>query len=179
MCSPVANAGYNSVRTLLSTATPAYRGRVGEWWSIEVADGEFSATSWKDTHGRDLIRTALEYGAEDWAWVERPWGVVLELCFPEDSPVGGWSAFRDATLVKAALDAVPDPINGLVVYPGRGGSSGARVPRKPKPAPAAAAAALPEPDLHDEMVEVTAMVTAEPKPVERGPVRFPAVGCAG
>lgn len=117
-----------------------------EWWSIEVSDGEVSATTWKDTHGRDLIRTALEHGASDWAWVERPWGVVLEVCFPDDARIGGWSAFRDAPLVKAALDAVPDPVNGLILYPGRGGSSAARVPRRPKPAPAAAAAALPEPE---------------------------------
>jgi hypothetical protein len=31
------------------------------------------------------------------------------------------------------LDAVPDPANGLVVYPGRGGGSGSRVPRHPRP----------------------------------------------
>ena len=156
---------------------------MGEWWSIEVADGEFSAASWKDTHGRDLIRTALEYGAEDWAWVERPWGVVLELCFPEDTAdtgdagdttVGGWSAFRDATLGKAALDAVPDPVNGLVMYPGRGGSSGARVPRRPKPAPAAAAAALPEPDIRDEVVGLAATEAVDQAPVARPQVVYPA-----
>ena len=156
---------------------------MGEWWSIEVADGEFSAASWKDTHGRDLIRTALETGAEDWAWVERPWGVVLELCFPEDVPVGGWAAFREAALVKAALDAVPDPINGLLVYPGRGGSSGASVPRKPKPAPAAAAAALPEPDVLDEVIDLASTAAAEALrtgreevPTEREPAVYPGVG---
>lgn len=149
---------------------------MGEWWSIEVADGEFSAASWKDTHGRDLIRTALEFGAEDWAWVERPWGVVLELCFPEDTTVGGWSAFRDATLVKAALDAVPDPVNGLVTYPGRGGSSGARVPRKPKPAPAAAAAALPEPDPGEEVLRIAATEAVDRAPIARPQVPYPAAG---
>jgi hypothetical protein len=140
---------------------------VGEWWSIEVADGEFSAASWKDTHGRDLIRTALEYGAEDWAWVERPWGVVLELCFPDVTPVGGWAAFREAALVKAALDAVPDPVNGLLMYSGRGGSSSARVPRKPKPAPTAAAAALPEPEpeVPREVPDMSATLTPPAVPV--------------
>ena len=126
-----------------------------------MVDGEFSASSWKDTHGRDLIRTALEYGAEDWAWVERPWGVVLELRFPADCPAGGWEAFQSAALVKAALDAVPDPINGLLMYQGRGGSSGARVPRKPRPAPAGAAAALPEPDVRDEVIDLAAAVMVE------------------
>ena len=131
---------------------------MGDWWSIEVANGEFSASSWKDAHGRDLIRTAVEYGAEDWAWVERPWGVILELCFPEGMASGmGWELFRDSPLVRAALDAVPDPVSGLIVYPGRGGSSLSRVPRKPKPAPAAAAAELPAPQ---EMPLITVVADA-------------------
>ena len=154
---------------------PTYRERVSEWWSIEVADGEFSAASWKDSYSRGLIRTALEYGVEDWAWVECPWGVVLELCFPDVSPAGGWSAFRDAALVKAALDAVPDPVNGLLMYQGRGGSSGARVPRRPKPAPAGVAAALPEPEPHDEMVALAAALLAwQPPAPDRQPAVHPA-----
>lgn len=130
-----------------------------EWWSIEVSDGEFAATSWKDTHGRDLVRTALEHGASDWAWVERPWGVVLELCFPDETPAGGgWERFRESVLVKAALDAVPDPVNGLILYPGRGGSSSAPVPRRPKPAPAAMAASAPEPSEPSRTADLTATV---------------------
>ncbi|GAA2042211.1 hypothetical protein GCM10009839_51100 [Catenulispora yoronensis] len=145
---------------------------MGEWWSIEVADGEFSAASWKDTHSRDLIRTALESGAEDWAWVERPWGVVLELCFPDLATVGGFSAFRDAPLVKAALDAVPDPVNGIQVYPGRGGSSGARVPRKPRPAPFSASVSLPEPETPPEFVDLAATVVL-PAPLGSESTAFP------
>ncbi len=57
-----------------------------------------------------------------------------------------WQAFRDLPVVRAALDAVPDPVNGLLIYRGRGGSSAAGKPRKPRPAPSAAAAALPEPE---------------------------------
>jgi len=41
---------------------------------------------------------------------------------------------------------VPDPVNGLLIYRGRGGTSAAGKPRKPRPAPSAAAAALPEPE---------------------------------
>jgi hypothetical protein len=41
--------------------------------------------------------------------------------------------------VRAALDAVPDPANGLLVYRGRGGAAGGPRPRRPKPAPGAAA----------------------------------------
>ncbi len=47
--------------------------------------------------------------------------------------------------MRAALDGVPDPVNGLIIYRGRGGSSGSRKPRKPKPAPGAAALELDEP----------------------------------
>ena len=32
--------------------------------------------------------------------------------------------FRRLPAVQAALDAVPDPIGGLLIYPGRGGGSG-------------------------------------------------------
>jgi hypothetical protein len=139
---------------------------VNEWWSIEVADGEFSASGWKDTHGRDLIRTALEHGASDWAWVERPWGVILELCFPDQDLTGaGWELFRASPLVQAALDAVPDPVNGLIVYPGRGGSSSSPLPRRPKPAPAAAAAALPEPQTPEIVADLAAtVVLTSPEP---------------
>jgi hypothetical protein len=136
-----------------------YLGKVDEWWSIEISDGEFSAASWKDTHGRAVIRTALEHGACDWAWVERPWGVVLEVCFPDwVAAFAGWEGFRDSPIVKAALDAVPDPVNGLILYPGRGGSSAAPVPRRPRPSPTAAAAALPEPDPLPVVADLVATV---------------------
>ena len=54
-----------------------------------------------------------------------------------------WEAFRGLPVVRAALDAVPDPVNGLLIYRGRGGGAGAREPRRPKPAPSSAAVALP------------------------------------
>jgi hypothetical protein len=47
--------------------------------------------------------------------------------------------------VRAALDGVPAPVNGLIIYRGRGGAAGGRKPRKPKPAPGAAALELEEP----------------------------------
>jgi hypothetical protein len=47
--------------------------------------------------------------------------------------------------VVAALDAVPDPVTGLIVYKGRGGSSGSPFPRKPKPLAGSGSAALPIP----------------------------------
>jgi hypothetical protein len=48
-------------------------------------------------------------------------------------------------MVQAALDAVPDPVNGLLVYRGRGGGAGSVSPRRPRPGAGAGAMALPEP----------------------------------
>jgi len=47
--------------------------------------------------------------------------------------------------VQAALDAVPDPVSGLIVYKGRGGSAGRLRPRRPRPLAGAGAVALPIP----------------------------------
>ena len=46
---------------------------------------------------------------------------------------------------SAALDAVPDPVNGLLVYRGRGGGAGSVSPRRPRPSAGAGAMSLPEP----------------------------------
>jgi len=48
-------------------------------------------------------------------------------------------------VVRAALDGVPDRVNGLIIYRGRGGGSGPRQPRRPRPAPGSSAMARPEP----------------------------------
>jgi hypothetical protein len=55
-----------------------------------------------------------------------------------------WEAFRNLPAVRAALDAVPDPVNGLLIYRGRGGGAGSRMPRKPKRPPASGAMELVE-----------------------------------
>jgi hypothetical protein len=130
---------------------------VAEWGSIEISGGDFAVSTWIRARGEEVIRTALEHGAHDWDWASRAWGVVLEFSFGDSlAPDGGWASFIDNPLVKAALDAVPDPINGLLLYPGRGGSCPALVPRRPKPAPVAAAAALPEPEATTQHTLVTA-----------------------
>jgi hypothetical protein len=117
------------------------------WWSIEILGSEPDISAWVRSRGRDVIRTALEFGARDWEWRSDSWGLALEFCFVELVAVdGGWAGFIDSPLVKAALDAVPDPVNGLFYYPGRGGSCAAAVPRRPRPAPVAAAVAVPEPE---------------------------------
>jgi len=115
---------------------------MAEWWSIEVLHGEFSAYRWQEQHDSALIEAALTNGALDGSWHAGGWGVVFEVLFETEQQ---WQVFRDLPVVRAALDAVPDPVNGLLVYRGRGGGADVRQPRRPKPAPAASAVSLPEP----------------------------------
>jgi hypothetical protein len=117
---------------------------MAEWWTIEVFHGDvFRATRWRDSYSSTLIEAAISNGAVDWAWTEHRHGVVFEVCFRQDANM---QAFRSLPAVRAALDAVPDPVNGLLVYRGRGGGSGARRPRRPRPVAGAGAVALPEPE---------------------------------
>jgi hypothetical protein len=109
------------------------------WWSIEVRDGVLPAQRWKDGYGEALLEAAITNGARRWEWTVIPGGVVLEVAFRESEE---WDRFRGLPVVTAALDATPDPVNGLYVYPGRGGNASARSPkRKPRPTGAGAAAA--------------------------------------
>lgn len=117
---------------------------MAEWLSIEVFDGPFPASRWQDAHGDALTEAAVGHGARYWQWQAHRWGVVFEVLFDDDEQP---AAFRSLPGVRAALDAVPDPVNGLLVYRGRGGGAGAGLPRTPRPHPVAGAAALPEP--HD------------------------------
>ncbi|GAA3343544.1 hypothetical protein GCM10020358_43210 [Amorphoplanes nipponensis] len=111
------------------------------WWSIEVFDGAaLPASRWQDAHGEALTEAAITHGAYAWQWHAHSWGVLFEIAFRGDEQ---WAVFRDLPAVRAALDAVPDPVNGLLVYPGRGGSSGRAQPRRPRPVTGAGAAALP------------------------------------
>jgi hypothetical protein len=97
---------------------------------------------WKDGYGEALLEAAITNGARRWEWTVIPGGVVLEVAFRETEE---WDRFRALPVVTAALDATPDPVNGLYVYPGRGGSASARSPkRKPRPT-GAGAAAIPIP----------------------------------
>jgi len=117
---------------------------VAEWLTIEVFDAErFPASRWQRAHGNDLVEAAVTNGVAYWEWHETRWGVVLELAFPDDDRL---ERYRGLPAVQAALDAVPDRVNGLLVYRGRGGGAGALVPRRPRPAPVADAAPWPEPD---------------------------------
>src|SRR4051794_3246498 len=100
------------------------------WMSIEVFDGSSSASAWQEAWGDRLVENALLSGALDWTWHRSTWGVIFEVAFTDED---AWQRYRDSLGVTVALDAVPDPVSGLIVYRGRGGSSGTRNPRKPRP----------------------------------------------
>jgi hypothetical protein len=110
--------------------------------SIEVFDGEFAASSWSAAHGDDVIGAAVWCGARSWRWHQLPWGVVLELSFDDEAQ---WDELRDSLALRTALDAVPDPVSGVLVYRGFGGSGASGVPRRPRPLAGSGAAALPLP----------------------------------
>lgn len=116
---------------------------MAEWWSIEVFSGDrLPASGWRYAYEDELTEAAVTHGALYYEWHDTTYGVILEILFAADSQ---WEAFRELPAVRAALDAVPDPVNGLLVYRGRGGTAGGREPRKPKPAPSAAALEIEEP----------------------------------
>src|ERR1700742_3222460 len=96
---------------------------MAEWWSIEVFHADLSARQWKSSYANALEEAAPAHGALDAAW----------------------QTYRTLPAVRAALDAAPDPVNGLIVYRGRGGASGSRWPRRRGPKPSADALARPEP----------------------------------
>ncbi len=112
---------------------------MAQWWSIEVMHGEVSAFRWQEQHDSVLIEAALTNGVRDGAWHADRWGVVFEVLFDTEEQR---EAFRGLPVVRAALDAVPVPVNGLLIYYGRGGG-GSREPRGPKPAPSSGAVSLP------------------------------------
>jgi hypothetical protein len=141
---------------------------MAEWWSIEVLHGESSAFQWQDAYDSELIEAALTNGALDGSWHADRWGVAFEVCFETEAQ---WEAFRALPIVRAALDAVPDPVNGLLIYRGRGGTSAAGKPRRPRPAPSASAIALPAPD--DELlVDVTGIEPPEMAAANRRAFEF-------
>jgi hypothetical protein len=124
---------------------------MAEWWSIEVLHGGASAFRWQEQHDDTLIEAALTNGAVDGSWHADHWGVVFEVCFTYERQ---WERFRGLAAVRAALDAVPDPLNGLLIYPGRGGGAGARDPRRRRPAPSAGSISLPEPQAAARLLRV-------------------------
>lgn len=126
------------------------------WYSIEVFDGATSASVWAEAYRDVLMETAITHGAADWSWHRHTWGVVFEVSFESDVE---WEGFANLAVVQAALDAVPDPVTGLIVYRGRGGSSGASFPRRPRPLTGSGSAALPLPWIlsNDEIPSISSL----------------------
>jgi hypothetical protein len=117
-----------------------------QWYSIEVLDGATAASLWSEIFGDSLVNAALGCGATDWNWHRHSWGVVFEVEFADED---AWDRYRASLSVERALDAAPDPVHGVIVYKGRGGSSGSRQPRPRRPLIGSGAAALPLPFLED------------------------------
>jgi Protein of unknown function (DUF3073) len=116
---------------------------MAEWWSIEVFSGDkLPASGWRYAYEDELTEAAITHGALYYEWHDTEYGVIFEVLFRSDAE---WDGFRALPAVRAALDGVPDPVNGLIIYRGRGGAAGSTKPRKPKPAPGAAALELEEP----------------------------------
>jgi hypothetical protein len=116
---------------------------VPEWFSIEVSNGSFwSARAWAEGWRDAILAGGYGEGLTDWAAHEFSWGVVLELELPDEL---AWQRLLASAAIKAALDAVPDPVHGLSIHRGRGGSAGVVGPRRPRPMAGAGAVALPEP----------------------------------
>ncbi|MFC4035293.1 hypothetical protein ACFO3J_28040 [Streptomyces polygonati] len=116
-----------------------------DWWSIEILDAEHAETSaaaWRDAYAQTLAESLVTNGAASWEWFEHSWGVVLEVAFAEERD---WLLWKALPGTRAALDAVPDALTGLLIHRGHGGSSGTYVPRAPRVSPTADRVAVPEP----------------------------------
>lgn len=146
---------------------------VAGWWSIEVLHGEVSAFRWQEQHDSALIEAALTNGVRDGTWHADRWGVVFEVLFDTEDR---WEAFRGLPVVRAALDAVPDPVNGLLIYRGRGGGAGTREPRRPKPAPGSAAVSLPGP-ADEPYLDLAAVSAPAARPTTAGALQWPPDAC--
>ena len=116
---------------------------MAEWWCIEVfSSHKLPASRWRYAYEDELTEAAITHGALYYEWHDTQFGVILEVLFRGDAE---WGEFCALPAVRAALDGVPDPVNGLLIYRGRGGASGGGKPRRPKPAPGSAALEAEEP----------------------------------
>ena len=118
--------------------------------TVEIANAALPAWRWQEAYGDVVSEAAFTAGALDFRWVPREWGVVFEVAF---SDADSWLDFLALTVVRAALDAVPDRVNGIVFSRGWGGSAPAGAPRKPRPIAGAGAAELPLPELEPDDVD--------------------------
>jgi hypothetical protein len=118
--------------------------------TIEITDAELPAWRWADAYYDVVAEAAFASGALEARRDRRTWGMVLELAFADED---AWLDFLRLPVVRAALDAVPDRIAGVVMHRGWGGAGGRWARRRPRPklGSGAAAVLLPVPD---ETIEV-------------------------
>lgn len=113
-----------------------------DWWSIEVMDigdgAVHTASGWRDAYAQVLSESLITNGASTWRWTEHSWGVVLEVCLTDEAAWERWLALPGT---RATLDAVPDPLRGLLIHRGPGGTSGSFASRPPGVPPLSAYAA--------------------------------------
>jgi len=128
-----------------------------EWLTLEVFDADSAAWAWRDRHYDDLVTVAISTGARYWEWHQHPYGVAIEVCWPDEV---GLEAFRNSPVVIAALERAPDA-TGVLIYKGRGGGSGASVRRPKRPPMGAGALALPEPDAAPDAQPVELLLAAD------------------
>lgn len=107
------------------------------------------------------MSAAVSFGAKEWSWHVFGWGVLFEIAFESEEI---WPEFLALPAVRAALDAAPDPVNGLLIYRGRGGSAGRVQPRRPRPTAGAGAAPIPR----EESPTRLTLATTEPAPTAAG-----------
>jgi hypothetical protein len=94
---------------------------------------------------------------------------LFMVAFPSEDEYDAW---RTMPAVIAALDAVPDPVNGLIFHRGWGGTSGSGEPRKPRPIVGAGSAEIPLPD---EPLELTVEAVGATHESHESPLRTAAV----
>ena len=131
--------------------------RLVEWLTIEVFDAEGAAWAWRDRHSEDLVSLAVSTGAVDWVWHEHQYGVALEVCFHDEQ---ARAFFRGLAAVRAALELAPDPLAGVLMYPGRGGGAACPARLRPQPFRGQDALALPLPVEKPELRCVGQLVAA-------------------
>jgi hypothetical protein len=121
------------------------------WLTVEVFDAaERPASSWLRSWHDHLVETALSSGSVYWDAHEHAWGVALEFTFEDET---ARDRFREHATLRSALDAAPDPVSGVLVYPHRGGGTGSLLPRRPRPFLGSGAVELPVADTRSEVLE--------------------------
>lgn len=116
---------------------------------MEILEGETSAHLWLAAYGDEITRAAYSSGASEAVSKRLRWGALLEFAFATEA---AFEEFLKLPVVRAALDAVPRPVNGVIYHRGWGGTGGDGEVRRPRPFTGSGAAEVPVP-LKRELVD--------------------------